>query len=126
MPFRNVQTHFKDILQSIDHIGEFIAGIDFEGYQEDRKTRSAVERELQIITEAATRLGEEAETFVPGPDWKGFRGMGNILRHVYHRVNDEIVWNTVKEELPPMRIAVSNALRSMADSDLDRLDPASE
>jgi uncharacterized protein with HEPN domain len=25
--------------------------------------------------------------------------MGNILRHVYHRVDDEIVWNTVKEEL---------------------------
>jgi uncharacterized protein with HEPN domain len=126
VPFRNVHTHFKDILQSIDHIGEFIAGIDFEGYQEDRKTRSAVERELQIITEAAIRLGDEAETLCPGPDWKGFRGMGNILRHVYHRVNDELVWNTVKEELPPMRTAVLNALRSIADSDLDRLDQPSK
>jgi uncharacterized protein with HEPN domain len=91
VPFRNAQTHFEDILQSIDHIAEFLAGIDFEGYREDRKTRSAVERELQIITEAAIRLGDEAETLCPGPDWKGFRGMGNILRHVYHRVDDEIV-----------------------------------
>jgi len=122
----NARTHFEDIRQSIDHIGEFIAGIDFEGYREDRKTRSAVERELQIITEAAIRLGEEAETLCPGPDWKGFRGMGNILRHVYHRVDDEIVWNTVKEELSPMRTAVLNALRSMVDSDLHRLDQQSE
>jgi uncharacterized protein with HEPN domain len=126
VPFRNAQTHFEDILQSIDHIDEFLAGIDFEGYREDRKTRSAVERELQIITEAAIRLGDEAETLCPGPDWKGFRGMGNILRHVYHRVDDEIVWNTVKEELPPMRTAVSNALRSTLDNKLHRSDPTSE
>jgi uncharacterized protein with HEPN domain len=79
VPFRNARTHFEDILQSIDHIDAFLAGIDFEGYQgyrEDRKTRSAVERELQIITEAAIRLGDEAETLCPGPDWKGIRGYG--------------------------------------------------
>jgi uncharacterized protein with HEPN domain len=107
----------EDILQSIDHIDEFLAGVDFEGYTEDRKTRSAVERELQIITEAAIRLGHEAETVCPGPDWKGLRGMGNILRHVYHRVDSEIVWNTVKQELPPMRTAVSNALWSMSEDE---------
>jgi uncharacterized protein with HEPN domain len=96
VPFRNARTHLEDILQSTEHIDEFLLGIDFEGYKEDRKTRSAVERELQIITEAAIRLGDEAEALCPGPDWKGFRGMGNILRHVYHRVDDQIVWNTVK------------------------------
>lgn len=117
MPFRNARTHLEDILQSIDHIDDFLAGLEFEGYQDDRKTRSAVERELQIITEAAIRLGDEAETLCPGPDWKGFRGMGNILRHVYHRVDDEIVWNTVKQELPPMRKAVSHALRSMSEDE---------
>ena len=117
MPFRNARTHLEDILQSIDHIDDFLAGLDFESYQNDRKIRSAVERELQIITEAAIRLGDEAETLCPGPDWKGFRGMGNILRHVYHRVDDEIVWNTVKEELPPMRTAVSNGLQLMSEGE---------
>jgi uncharacterized protein with HEPN domain len=43
-------------------------------------------------------------------DWKGFRGMGNVLRHGYHRIDDEIVWNTVKEELPPVKAAVLRAL----------------
>jgi uncharacterized protein with HEPN domain len=115
VPFRNAQSHLEDILQSIDHIDTFLAVTEFEGYREDRKTRSAVERELQIITEAAIRLGDQAETLCPGPDWKGFRGMGNILRHQYHHVNDEIVWNTVKDELPPMRAAISKALRSMSE-----------
>jgi uncharacterized protein with HEPN domain len=97
-------------LESIDHIDSFVAGMDFQAYQRDRKTRSAVERELQIITEAAIRLGNVAESLCPGPDWKGFRGMGNVLRHEYHRVNSEIVWETVKSELPAMREALLKAL----------------
>jgi uncharacterized protein with HEPN domain len=117
VPFRNARNHLEDILQSINHIDQFLSEFSFTEYQADRKTRSAVERELQIITEAAIRLGDEAETLCPGPDWKGFRGMGNILRHQYHQVNDEIVWNTVKDELPPMRKAVSKTLKSMSEND---------
>jgi len=37
--------------------------------------------------------------------------MGDILRHGYHKVDDEIVWNTIKEELPPMREAIMKTLR---------------
>jgi uncharacterized protein with HEPN domain len=83
----------------------------FESYQADVKTKSAVERQMQIVTEAAVRLGGDAETIAPGPDWEGFRGMGNLLRHAYHRIDDRIIWNTVKDELPPLREYVLRALR---------------
>lgn len=92
MPFRDSERHFRDILESIDHIDEFIDGLNFEAYRKDSKTKSAVERQMQILTEAAKRLGTEAEILCPGPDWKGFCGMGDILRHGYHRVDDQIVW----------------------------------
>lgn len=76
MPFRDSSTHLRDILEAIDYVESFLSGTDFEAYGQDVKTKSAVERQMQIITEAAMRLGEEAETLVRGPDWKGFRGMG--------------------------------------------------
>jgi uncharacterized protein with HEPN domain len=63
-----------------------------------------------MITEAAKRLGEDAEALCPGPDWKGLCRMGDILRHGYHKVDDETVWNTVKDELPPLREAAMKAL----------------
>ena len=110
MPFRDAQTPLRDIQESIDHINEFIGDMDFESYRKDLKTKSAVERQLQILAEAVIRLGDEAEMICPGPDWQGFRGMGNILRHGYHRVDDAIVWNTINEELQPMRVAVVKAL----------------
>ncbi len=111
MPFRDNSTHFRDILDAIDHIDEFLNGIDFEAYQEDLKTKSAVERQMQIITEAAYRLGEDGEKMAPGVNWEGFRGMGNLLRHAYHRIDDSIIWNTVKDELPIMHEVVEKALK---------------
>jgi uncharacterized protein with HEPN domain len=102
--------HFQDILDSIALIDLFLEEVEFEAYEGDLKTKSAVERQLQIITEAAYRLGDEAEILCPGPDWKGFMGMGNVLRHGYHKVDDRIVWDTVKTDLPALRKAVSSVL----------------
>ena len=51
----------------MDLIEAFLADMDFHVYQTDLKTKSAVERQLQIIAEAAKRLGDDAETLSPGP-----------------------------------------------------------
>ncbi len=111
MLFRD-NTSLRDILEAIDLIELFPCNMTFESYQTDLKTKSAVERQMQIMTEAAVRLGEDAERIAPGPDWEGFRGMGNLLRHAYHRIDDQIIWNTVKDELPRMREVVVDALKA--------------
>ena len=110
MPFRDAEQHLRDILESINNIDTFLGDMDFDGYRGDLRTKSAVERQLQIITEAAVRPGDDGDRLCPGVDWEGFRGMGNILRHGYHRIDDKIVWNTVKDELPPVKAAVLRAL----------------
>jgi uncharacterized protein with HEPN domain len=76
LSFRTSRDHLTDILEGIQLIDTFIAGLDLPDYREDMKTKSAVECQLQIITEAAYRLGDEASTVCPGPDWKGLRAMG--------------------------------------------------
>ena len=110
MPFRDAQTHFKDMLDAIALTEEFIGTMNFEAFKADPKTKAAVERELQIITEAAYRLTPEDEALCPAPDWVAYKGMGNILRHGYHKVDDEIVWNTVKDDLPTLKEAILKAL----------------
>jgi uncharacterized protein with HEPN domain len=75
LSFRDCRVHFRDILESIEHIEIFLEGIDFDSYRADEKTKSAVERQMQIITEAAYRLGPEAEVLCQGPrflpSWAG-------------------------------------------------------
>ena len=70
----------------------------------------AVERRLQKVSEAATRLGDNAAESVPGQPWADIRGIGNWLRHAYDRVDTETIWLTVRRDLPPLRMAVTEAL----------------
>jgi len=86
--------------------------MDFSAYERDEKTRAAVERKMQILTEAVIRLEMDGPEAFPEIDWKAYRGMGNFLRHSYHRVSDEIVWNTVQDDLPLLRRIVEKALSS--------------
>jgi hypothetical protein len=78
LPFRSDATHLRDILEGIDHIEAFLAGMDFEKYKADLKTKSAVERQLQIITEAAKRLAIMLSRFVPGQTGPGFAEWGTF------------------------------------------------
>jgi uncharacterized protein with HEPN domain len=99
LPFKNPSAPFRDIVASIEKIERFVAGIDLVAFTEDEKTISAVEWELQKISEAAVRLGKEAEQLCPGPPWADIRGMGNWLRHQYDRVDRETIWTTVERDL---------------------------
>lgn len=110
MPFRDNQTHLHDILEGIDHIESFVGDITFDAYRSDLKTKSAVERQLQVITEAAKRLGDAAEELCP-PIGKGFAAWGtssgmDITRWMMRSSG------TVKDELQPMRAAIMKLLGS--------------
>jgi uncharacterized protein with HEPN domain len=92
----------------------FTSGMDFEEFRQDPKTVAAVERKLQIISEAAIRLGSDAETRCPGLPWRDIRGMGNWLRHQYERIELPLVWKTVQSDLPPLKAAVLRTLNPQA------------
>jgi uncharacterized protein with HEPN domain len=110
LPFREPALSLRDILDGIDMIVQFVRGMDLEEFREDPKTVAAVERKLLLVSEAAMRLGEDAECLCPGLPWHNIRGIGNWLRHRYDRVDVDTVWNTVVDDLPPLRSGVLRAL----------------
>ncbi len=113
MPFENARSHLQDILDSIDAIQRFVDGMNAGSYQEDEKTQAAVERKMLTISEAAIRLKDQADTLCPGVPWRDIRGIGNWLRHQYDNVAVDVVWNTIQDDLPPLRAAVETALSSL-------------
>lgn len=58
------------MLDAIASIGQFTSGMDFQAFRSDPMAIAAVERKLQIISEAAIRLGEDAERLCPGLPWR--------------------------------------------------------
>ena len=112
MSFRSPDQSLSDILNAIVMIEEFVAGISFERFSDEPMRIAAVERYLQKISEAAVRLGDQAEILCPGMPWRNIRGIGNFLRHEYDRVDLDTVWHTVTDHLPPLKASVTTALQT--------------
>jgi uncharacterized protein with HEPN domain len=113
LPFRDPALALNDILEGIGKIEQFVQGFSLDDFAADEKTVAAVERKLQLITEAAVRLGDQAQVLCPEIGWRDIRGMGNWLRHQYDRVDLEMVWNTAPDDLPRLKTAVANALERL-------------
>jgi uncharacterized protein with HEPN domain len=73
-------------------IEEFTSGMNVEVFRSSPMAVAAVERKLQIISEAAVRLGDEAERRIPDQPWRDIRRIGNHLRHAYERIDLEKLW----------------------------------
>ena len=112
MPFRDFDRTLRDIAEAVRLIEEFTVGMNFDAFREDPRTVAAVARKLLVISEAAIRLGEAAETRCPGPPWAEIRGMGNWLRHQYDAVELPVIWKTVRDDLPLLKEAVLRTLAS--------------
>lgn len=103
---RGYPDYLQDILTCIENIRSFRAGMSIEQIRCDRKTEAAVERELQIITEAGFRLGDQADILCPGADWRAIRGFGNMLRHAYDRLDPQVLQNILDDDLPALETEV--------------------
>lgn len=60
MPFSDAERLLRDIVDAIGMVEIFTAGMDLDEFRDDPKTVAAVERKLQVISEAAVRLGGDA------------------------------------------------------------------
>lgn len=70
---------------------------------------------LEIISEASRRLPPEIKERHPEIEWTDVAGAGSIYRHQYHAVSDEIIWQTVQEDLEPLRIVVEQKLERLTE-----------
>jgi uncharacterized protein with HEPN domain len=110
MPSRSPFNVLSDIQHNIDLAREFIDGLTFEVFAEDRRTLYAVTRCLEIISEASRRLPAELKERHPNIEWSKVAGAGSIYRHDYEDVDERIVWLTVQDGLGPLGIMVATEL----------------
>jgi uncharacterized protein with HEPN domain len=103
---REVRHFLHDILQAIAIIETAVAGKSFADYQKDTILRLALERAIEIISEASRGIPDELKDARPEIPWPRVKTIGNVLRHEYHGLSDRIIWGVIVDELPKIRIAV--------------------
>ena len=69
-------------------------------------------KSIEIMGEAAAKVTKECRDELPQIPWLSIIGMRNRLIHAYFDINLDIVWQTVKEELPPLIVELERTLSS--------------
>ena len=110
MPSSDPIQRFQDILDNIDRIDRFTAGLDVESFSANEQVFFAVKHALLIISEAAAKLGGLAAELRPEIPWADIRGLGNRLRHEYHDIDVVRLWRVVERDLPTLKTGVASAL----------------
>jgi uncharacterized protein with HEPN domain len=97
-----IRVWLLDIQEAIEEIFLFIGEKrNFITYQEDLKTKKAVERNLEIIGEAINRI-LKADTSIQIKNAKEIIGTRNRIIHSYDKISDEVIWTIVSRELPDL------------------------
>lgn len=104
--------YLSDILMAITLIEEFTAGIvDFNVYDNDRKTQSAVERQLAIIGEALNQY-RKLEPSIEIQNDKQIVAFRNRLIHAYDSLDNSIVWAILNRHLEPLQTEIKRLIQN--------------
>jgi len=99
-----------DIRDNLLLAQEFTAGLSLETFKADRRTFYAVTRCLEIVSEAARHLPQSLRDRHPDLPWRAIMDVGNVYRHEYDNVAEEIVWQTVQHSLAPLLAVAESEL----------------
>jgi uncharacterized protein with HEPN domain len=112
MSTRGWTERVEDILDAIAEIDAFIAGMELETFRSDFKTIRAVELNLIIIGEAASRIPDDFQATHSEIPWSFMKAMRNQLVHAYFNVDAQVLWDTVQDDLPPLKIALKQLVKN--------------
>ena len=102
----------EDAIEACKLIVQFTDGMAEHTFYTDLKTKAAVERKLEIIGEALNRIKKTDINILSNiNDWKEIIGFRNVIAHGYDVVDDEIIWDSIKNNIPILLKQLNNILK---------------
>lgn len=108
--------YLRHVVEAIDRIDRYTKDIDEAGFLETPLVQDAVIRNLEVIGEASHNIETRFPAFArsnPELPLAVAYQMRNAVAHGYFKVDMEIVWRTIRADLPNLRSLARNALGSL-------------
>ncbi|MCC6612619.1 MAG: DUF86 domain-containing protein [Anaerolineae bacterium] len=90
------------MLNAARKIQRFVLGLSQEQFVASELHQSAIINELRIIGEASRVVSDETKGTTPQIAWTKIAGLRNRLVHEYFRIDLDIIWNIVQEDIPTL------------------------
>ncbi|MDR2239870.1 MAG: DUF86 domain-containing protein [Zoogloeaceae bacterium] len=118
-----VPDYLDHILQAIERIGRYTAGISEAGFLNSELIQDAVIRNIEIIGEAANNIQNAIPAFAARHadiPWQVMYTMRNRVSHAYDKVDLEIVWKTIRDDLPNLYARIQSAQASLSGDEIKK------
>jgi len=104
----NDLSYLIDIVDCIIDINEFTDSIEYYQFEKDKMRKLAVERQLEIIGQAANKISIEVQDNLKNIPWKNIIGLRNKLAHDYGEILAERIWKISKKSLQELLKELEN------------------
>lgn len=94
--------YLLDMLTAAEAVASFVAGRTREDYGRDLMLRSAVERQVEIIGEAARKVSELNRAAHPQIPWLPIQAQRHRLAHEYGEIDDDLIWKVATVHVPAL------------------------
>jgi uncharacterized protein with HEPN domain len=111
---KQAESYLWDMREAARDIAGFMRGIKFHEFEKNKMLRSAVERQLLIIGEAAVHISPQYRDQHPEVEWEIFIGFRNVLAHEYGDTLLNRVWLAATVAVPELLAVL---LKLLPDSD---------
>jgi len=91
-----------DMLETAREALSYVDGVREDAYLRDRMRQRALERTIEILGEAANRIGETVRSSMPGVDWRRIIGQRIVLAHRYSKIDHALIYKTTRESVPEL------------------------
>ena len=107
---RDDQVRLQHMLDAASEAVAFARDRTRRDLNTDRMLVLSLVKDIEIVGEAAHQVSEATRAQLPAIPWADIVGMRHRLVHAYFDLNLEILWRTVRHDLPPLIAALDNAL----------------
>lgn len=120
-----IQDYLGHILDAIERIHRYTANLDEAGFVNSELVQDAVIRNIEIVGEAANNILRVDAKFAAEHNqvpWQIMYTMRNRLSHGYDEVDLEIVWRTIRGDLPALHVQVDQTLEELNSNNNDGIE----
>ena len=101
-PEKTDEAFLWDMLDAARSAAEFVAGKSFDGYLADKLLRSGVERQIEIIGEAARHVSQALQDAHAEIPWRVIAAQRHVLAHDYGEIKYDRIWRVATVHIPEL------------------------
>ena len=103
---KTIEAYKEEIIYAINEIEKYTQGLDGPSFIKNTQVYNATMMCLALIGETASKLPENVKNQNTKIPWTKVISLRNRISHDYFGLDEEVLWQTIKESLPELKVEI--------------------